>query len=314
MKVLVTGAAGFIGAHLTYALSRRADAEILAFDIADPEKLKPCRRELLDRAGKSGRVVYTSLDLSEGEELQRLCEEFQPQCVIHAAALLGVRECRERPDEARRHNVNALERLLYACRDTGVERFVLLSSLCVYNTLPAPFREDLELPMPEAEYPRSRRQAELVAQRFADATHVPVTILRISNVYGPCQREDRVVHAFVHRILAGLPLDVQGDPENMRDYLYVEDCVTAVLRAMEPDNPPGIYNIGGNQPTSLADLIRSIEAASGKKADTRISSARGRVQSHCFADNSLAARKLGFSPTVSLSAGLERFIAWYRAS
>lgn len=312
MKILVTGAAGFLGTHLTHTLANRENTDVLAVDKTEINSLEPCKLEFIKKALEGGRVRYVSMDLSLASGLSKLFSEFRPDMIIHGTALLGIRECRDNPEEARRQNVTSLENVLSSCRGSNVKRVILLSTLSVYDTLPAPFKEDMDLPEPTEEYPRTKQAAERTAVQFASETMIPTTILRISNVYGPCQRRDRVIGAFVHRVLTGQAIDIQGDPDNKRDYIYVDDCVRAILHALEPGSPAGIFNIGGSQPTSLRELIRLLEEITNKPIDVRIGSAQGRVQIHSYADNSLAEDVLGFTPDISVREGLERYVEWSR--
>ncbi len=309
-RILVTGGAGFIGSHLVEALLARGDAVAILDDFND--FYDPRRKERNLEAVRA-RIVLERSDLCDAD-LDELLNRNQVDRVVHLAARAGVRPSVADPGLYHRVNVTGTLRLLESCRRAGVKRFVFGSSSSVYGARTiAPFRED-DVLSPESPYAATKLAGEYYTGLYARLHGLPSVILRFFTVYGPRQRPDMAIHAFARSILEGRPLAVYGDGSARRDFTYVDDIVRGIVSALDPargvgDGPP-IYNLGNESPVSVSDLIRRLEAATGRRAVVdRRPAAPGDVPLTC-ADLTAARRDLGYAPQVLLADGLRRFVEW----
>jgi UDP-glucuronate 4-epimerase len=211
-------------------------------------------------------------------------------------------------------NVRGTTVLLDRCRARGVGKFIFASSSSVYgNNESVPFREDDPVDHPISPYAATKKAGELIAHVFHHLHGIEVTCLRFFTVYGPRQRPDLAIHKFARLIEAGRPIPVYGDGSMMRDFTYIDDVVDGVLRATERFRGYRVYNLGESRPVALRDLIGLLEEALGRRAIIdRRPMQPGDVQ-RTFADVSRARTELGYEPSTEFRAGLERFVAWFRA-
>jgi UDP-glucuronate 4-epimerase len=313
-RVVLTGAAGFIGSHVAERLLARGD-EVIGIDNFDPFYPRAIKETNLERARASNGFEFHELDILDTGRIRRLLTP--DGALIHLAAKAGVRPSLKDPAGYLRTNVAGTQSLLDACRDAGVSRFVFGSSSSVYgDDTPAPFREDAPAMHPISPYAATKRSAELVLEAQAPHAGLRVAALRFFTVYGPRQRPDLAIHRFVRRISDGEPITLFGDGNEARDYTYIDDIVSGVVRAVDwtRAGPVGLelFNLGGNEVVALARLIVEISAALGieprieragrQPGDVRLTSA----------DLSKSSRVLGYRPSVPFSEGIRRFVAWFR--
>lgn len=314
MRILVTGAAGFIGSHLVDRLL--ADGHEVtgldSFDLFYPADRKRANLRLaLERPG----FQLVDGDIRDEAIVQRLMVDFQPDAIVHLAARAGVRPSIQQPELYCDVNVVGTCRLLQAaCSAAKRPRFIYASSSSVYGDRDdAPFREDDRIDQPVSPYAATKQACELLAHTFHELHGLPVTGLRFFTVYGPRNRPDLAIHRFAHLIDSGKPVPMFGDGSTRRDYTYVADIVDGVVRAVDRCRSRHVYNLGNSSPVTLLEMIRAIGRALGKEPIIeRLPEQPGDVR-QTFADVTRAGRELGYQPTTSFDEGLKRFIEWYRA-
>jgi UDP-glucuronate 4-epimerase len=320
MLVLVTGCAGFIGSHLAERLTARGD-RVVGFDNFDPFYPRRIKEANLERLRERGSFSLVEGDVRASDELDRaLAAAGKVDVVVHLAALAGVRPSLREPERFYDVNVMGTFRLLEACRRAGIGRVVFASSSSVYGgDSKPPFQESDACVRPLSPYAATKRAGELTAWNAHHLHGMATTCLRFFTAYGPRQRPDLAIHAFTAKIATGEPIELFGDGSSSRDYTFIDDLVDGVVAAIDQqaaDTQPRyrIYNLGGSQATSLADLVEKVATAVGGRPQiVRVPAPPGEMPS-TLADIRLAGRDLGYAPKVSLSQGLERFVAWWRGS
>ncbi len=318
-RVLVTGAAGFIGSHIVDALLARGD-EVLGLDNFDSFYDEGIKRDNLREAQRSPRFRLHEGDIRDAELLASLIGEGEgrPDVIVHMAARAGVRPSIQQPALYVDVNVVGTTRLLEAARGAGVSRLVMASSSSVYGDETAPpFREEAPAVAPVSPYAATKRAAELVCETYASLyAELRIISLRFFTVYGPRQRPDLAIHKFTRLMLAGQPIPIFGDGSQARDYTYVTDILQGVLGAVERTRIEGIgheiFNLGESASTTVAELVAMLEAATGCHASIeRLPRQSGDVE-RTFAHIERARELLGYSPSVPIEDGIPRFVDWYR--
>ncbi len=330
MKILVTGAAGFIGFYVAKYLLERGD-EVVGIDnindYYDPQ-LKYDRLAILD---KLDRFTFIKLDVSDNAGMQSLFEQNQFDAVVHMAAQAGVRYSLENPHVYMQSNIVGFLNILEGVRHHKIDHLVYASSSSVYgaNTV-QPFSEHHNIDHPVSLYAASKKANELMAHSYSHLYGMKTTGLRFFTVYGPWGRPDMAPFLFAKGISDGETIDLFNHGDMSRDFTYIDDIVEGVVRVM--DNPAKgnpewsgdspdpassyadyrIYNIGNNDPVKLIDFVNAIENAVGKKAKINLMPMQpGDVQS-TFADVSELESAVGFKPSTSLQDGINVFIDWYK--
>jgi UDP-glucuronate 4-epimerase len=330
MKVLVTGAAGFIGFHTSAALLDRDD-EVVGFDnlgsYYDVNLKKARLAQLQERKGFS----FIKGDLEDPSAVNSIFDNHKPQRVIHLAAQAGVRHSLTHPYDYAQSNLVGFLSILEACRRHDVDHLVFASSSSVYgaNTR-TPFTVHDNVDHPVSLYAASKKANELMAHTYAHLFDVAVTGLRFFTVYGPWGRPDMALFTFTRKIFAGEPIDVYNEGNNARDFTYIDDVVEGVLRVADRiaapnpkwsgDRPdPGsssapyrIYNIGNHKPVGLMDFIACIEKATGRKAEKNFLPAQPGEVPITYADVADLKADFSFAPTTSIEEGIGAFVDWYR--
>ena len=323
MRVLVTGAAGFIGYHTAQALLDRGD-EVIGLDnlnTYNDVKLKEAR--LAQLQGRNG-FTFHRLDLTDREGIENLFATTRPQRVIHLAAQAGVRYSLENPRAYIDSNIVGTLHVLEGCRHNHVEHLVFASSSSVYGANTAmPFSVHQNVDHPLSLYAASKKANELMAHTYAHLYRLPVTGLRFFTVYGPWGRPDMALFLFTRKILAGEPIDVFNNGQHARDFTYIDDIVEGVVRSADkvatpdpdwhsdsPDPasssaPYRIYNIGSNNPVDLMHFIGVLEKALGREAKKNFLPMQPGDVPATFAD-------VGFAPATPIEDGVARFVKWYR--
>ena len=307
MKALVTGAAGFIGSHLTGALLDRG-YEVTGLDCFSDYYPRPIKEaNLAANASRdgfkfvSGSVQHTDLAaLLEGKTH-----------VFHLAAQAGVRKSWGKDFRTyTENNVEATQRLLEACVGRPLHRVVYASSSSLYgDAVSIPMREDA-LPQPVSPYGVTKLAAEQLCYLYFVNHKVPATAVRYFTVYGPRQRPDMAFNKFIKAALAGQPITLYGDGEQTRDFTFVSDAVAATVAAGEKGVPGRAYNVGGGSRVSVNHVLEIISRLAGKPLDVRREAVQKGDMRDTFADTTLARADLGFAPAVSLEEGLEAEFRW----
>jgi UDP-glucuronate 4-epimerase len=313
-RVLVTGAAGFIGSHLVEELAARGD-EIVGVDNFDPFYPRAMKERNLAEMGRLERFSFREQDLLDVAALRSL---LTPDTVIvHLAAKAGVRPSLEDPVGYARANVAGTAAIAEAARQAGASRIVFGSSSSVYgDSTPVPFREDAVAVDPVSPYAATKRAAELFLASVAPIYGFRATSLRLFTVYGPRQRPDLAIHSFTRKMVEGRTLTLFGDGTQSRDYTYCDDIVAGVLAAIAwtATAPIGVetFNLGGNRPITTGAMVAEIARALG--VEPRIEWAPmqpGDVQ-RTAADLTKSTAVLGYQPKTQFSEGIRRFVRWFR--
>lgn len=328
MKILVTGAAGFIGFHVCQALLSRGDQVIGIDNLNDyyDVSLKEARLNQLQAHANAANFHFIRQDIAEPQALLDLFSVHRPERVVHLAAQAGVRYSIQNPQAYVQSNVVGFANILEACRHHGVEHLAYASSSSVYGgNIKLPFREQDNVDHPVSLYAATKKANELMAHTYSHLYNLPTTGLRFFTVYGPWGRPDMSPFLFAGSILAGKPIQIFNHGDMMRDFTYIDDIVEGVIRVLdkpaEPEMPdtPGIaakapyriFNIGNSQPEKLMDFIGALETSLGKVAIKEFLPMQPGDVKATFADTSALEAWVGFKPATSLSDGVARFVNWY---
>ena len=312
-RVLITGAAGFIGSHLAERLLARGD-EVIGVDNFNTYYDPAIKRRNVARALEHERYCLFEADLCDGGRVFELFAQAQPDVVVHLAARAGVRPSLEDPNLYHRVNVIGSQHVLEACRSAAnLSHLVFASSSSVYGgCTDVPFREDHPVDRPISPYAATKRMNELQAHVFSHLYGLHVTLLRFFTVYGPRQRPDMAIHKFTALIAAGEPVPMYGDGSTARDYTYIEDIVDGVVKAIDTPLRYAIINLGEQRTTCLRDLIELVAKHVGKPATIETMPLQPGDASITYADIGRARELLGYDPQYTMDEGIGRFVAWFR--
>lgn len=317
-RVLVTGAAGFIGSYVAARLSDMG-MDVVGCDNFNSyytPRLKVDRvRTLLEPRG----VRCFSAELADAGQVRRLFDVFRPNMVVHLAAQAGVRYSIENPSAYVQSNLVAFCNMLQACAQHKVDHLLYASSSSVYGaSSKVPFSEDDRTDAPVSLYAATKKSNELLAHSFSHLYGMPATALRFFTVYGPWGRPDMAYFSFTEKMLKGEPINVFNRGQLMRDFTYIDDIVEGVVRLLlKPAGaaggaPHAVYNIGNHQPISVMDFVTTLEQVLGVDAAIRFMPMQpGDVPATC-ADTTRLQERVGFAPATTIRDGLERFAEWYR--
>ena len=334
MKVLVTGAAGFIGFHTARRLLERGD-EVVGVDnlnaYYDPI-LKDARLKQLESTQKGiGQWQFIRGDLAIKQNVEVCFSSHTFDRVIHLAAQAGVRYSLDHPEAYVASNLIGFSNMLEACRHARIPHLTYASTSSVYGAnTKLPFSEHVGADHPLQFYAATKRANELMAHSYSHLFQLPTTGLRFFTVYGPWGRPDMALFSFTRAILKGEPIKVFNHGNHTRDFTYVDDIVEGVIRSSDqiakpnpswssdrPDPatsnaPYRIFNIGNSNPVRLLDYIRAIEDATGRKAQLDMLPLQPGDVPDTFADTQALQRAVGYRPETDVATGVARFVAWYR--
>ncbi|MBL8447870.1 MAG: NAD-dependent epimerase [Zoogloeaceae bacterium] len=330
MKVLVTGAAGFIGMHTSERLLDRGD-EVVGLDNLNDYYDVRLKEDRLARLTPRAGFKFVRLDVADRAGMEALFAAEQFDRVVHLAAQAGVRYSLVNPHAYVESNLVGFMNILEGCRHNGVAHLVYASSSSVYggNTT-MPFSEHHSVDHPVSIYAATKKANELMAHTYSHLYRLPTTGLRFFTVYGPWGRPDMALFLFTKAMLEGRPIDVFNHGRMQRDFTYVDDIVEGVIRvldrAAEADpayDPAGadparsnapyrVFNIGNQGPVELMAFIEAIEKALGQKAEKNLLPIQPGDVPATYADVSELAEWTGFHPGTAIDAGVARFVAWYR--
>lgn len=310
---LVTGAAGFIGFHVSHALLGRGDRVIGVDNLNDyyDVSLKEDRLALLQERAQ---FTFYRIDLADQVALTDVFTNHTIEVVCHLAAQAGVRYSLVNPFAYQKSNLEGFLYLMHLAKEHEVGNFVYASTSSVYGkNEKVPFSVTDNVDHPISLYAATKKANELMAHTYSHLYGLPCTGLRFFTVYGPWGRPDMALFIFTRAILRGEPIKVFNHGRMKRDFTYIDDIVQGVLASLNRPVPYAIYNLGNSRAEDLFAFIASIEKALGKKADRVLLPMQpGDVAETC-ADITESTRDLGFRPTTTLEEGIERFLAWYRS-
>ena len=331
--VLVTGAAGFIGAALSQRLLQRGDRVVGIDNLNDyyDPNLKQARLQQIKAVAPAGAWQFERLALEDGDALMALFASEKPAVVVNLAAQAGVRYSLENPATYIQSNFVGFGHLLEGCRHHGTEHLVYASSSSVYGgNRNLPFHEQQPVNHPVSLYAASKKANELMAHTYSHLYGLPATGLRFFTVYGPWGRPDMVPMLFARSILAGEPIKVFNYGKMQRDFTYIDDIVEGVLRCcdkpatansefdpLQPDPataaaPHRVLNIGNSQPTELLRFIEVMEQALGREAIKDFQPMQPGDVVATAADTTALEDWVGFKPSTSIEIGVQRFATWYQ--
>jgi UDP-glucuronate 4-epimerase len=323
-RILVTGAAGFIGFHTANYLLKRGDYVVGIDNMNDyyEVSLKETRRDILLNERN---FSFQILDIEDKNGLDKLFDKEKFDSVIHLAAQAGVRYSITNPDVYIRSNLVGFANMLECCRNNTINHFTFASSSSVYGAnTEIPFSTDQKTDRQVSLYGATKKANELLAYSYAHLYGLPSTGLRFFTVYGPWGRPDMAIFSFTKAILANKPIDVYNHGRMRRDFTYIDDIVEGVVRVN--DNPPGpkhpdsyfgeipfrVYNIGNHKPVELEVLIETLEKHLGKKSIRNMKEMQPGDVLETYADTNDLQKYFGFKPNTPLDAGIEQFVKWYK--
>ncbi|MEL7660866.1 NAD-dependent epimerase [Acetobacterium wieringae] len=330
MSILVTGAAGFIGFHLSQYLLEQ-DFTVIGIDNLNDYYDPNLKQARLDKLGFYPNFIFQKADLKNKAEINTIFERYQPTNVINLAAQAGVRYSIENPYAYVDSNLIGFMNILEACRHYPVAHLLYASSSSVYggNTI-VPFSTNDPVDHPVSFYAATKKANELMAHTYSHLYGIPTTGLRFFTVYGPWGRPDMAYFSFTRDILAGKPIKVFNHGKMERDFTYIDDIVEGIYRLV--NKPPGvvgdwdesknnnstsfapykIYNIGNNKPVPLMRFIKALESALGIEAQKIYMDMQPGDVLRTYAEVSDLERDINFKPETSIEAGIEKFVAWYQ--
>jgi UDP-glucuronate 4-epimerase len=313
-RILVTGAAGFIGSSLVDKLLAEG-REVVGYDSFDPYYPEEQKHRNLASAMAQPGFELVRGDIRDVKTVEQVFEHGRFDGVVHLAALAGVRPSLQRPADYADVNVNGTTVLLEAATRNGNPRFVFASSSSVYGEREdGPFRESDPVERPISPYAATKRAGELMAHTFHHAHGLSVTCARIFTAYGPRQRPDLAIRKFAELMLAGELLPVYGDGSALRDFTFIGDLVEGLVRALDTDLGFRILNLGAGRSVVLRDVIHELERALGVAAQLDLQSRQPGEVTKTWSDTSAAREALGYEPRTSLTEGIDRFVDWLRAT
>lgn len=329
MKVLVTGAAGFIGFHTAKALLDRGD-DVVGLDNLNEYYDVRLKRARLDILGSIAGFRFVRLDLADRDRVAGLFAAEGFRRVVHLGAQPGVRHGNAKPFPYVQSNILGTLTVLEGCRHTEVEHLVFASTSSVYGAkteLPFSVRQDADHPL--SLYAATKKSGEMMAHSYASLYGLPVTGLRFFTVYGPFGRPDMAVFRFTRDILEGRPIDLYNHGDHRRDFTYIDDAVHAVVALLDRPPRPGaglegdapdpslspapyrLYNICAGQPEDLSRLVEILETGLGRKAMRNLLPMQPGDVHETWGDIAELEAEIGYRPATSLEQGVKRFVDWY---
>lgn len=318
-KILITGAAGFIGYHLAKRLLSLG-AQVAGLDNMNAYYDVQLKKDRLAQLELYPAFSFTQGDLAEGETVNRIFKDFQPDIVVNLAAQAGVRYSIDHPREYIDSNIVGFFNILEACRHFQPEHLLFASSSSVYgNQKKTPFSTTDNVDHPISLYAATKKSDELMAYTYCHLYGIPSTGLRFFTVYGPFGRPDMAYFKFTNKIMKGEPITIFNQGDMYRDFTYVDDIVTGIQNML--CNPPKpneggdrykIYNIGNNHPEKLMTFIETLEKALGRTAEKEYLPMQPGDVYQTYADVSELERDFGFRPSTTIAEGLGKFARWYR--
>ncbi|MDR2000926.1 MAG: NAD-dependent epimerase [Zoogloeaceae bacterium] len=319
MKILITGAAGFIGMYVAERLLARGDA-VVGIDNLNAYYDVTLKEARLARLAPAPNFRFIKLDLADREGMAALFRQERPEAVIHLAAQAGVRYSLKNPFAYADSNLLGFVNVIEGCRQSEVSHLLYASSSSVYGgNRKIPFAEDDNVDHPVSLYAATKKANELMAYSYSHLYALPATGLRFFTVYGPWGRPDMAYFSFTRNILADKPIDVFNHGKLERDFTYVDDIAEGVMRVLDRppaaaggETPHALFNIGNHQPVGLMEFIGTLEQALGRKARYNFLPMQDGDVPVTYAETARLRAATGFAPSTPLAEGIRRFVDWYR--
>ena len=330
MKVLVTGAAGFIGMHVVIRLLNEA-YKVIGIDNLNDYYDVELKKSRLQHIGETQNFTFCKLDLTDRVGIENLFSQYHPDVVINLTAQAGVRYSIQNPRAYIDSNIIGFVNILESCRHNSVKQLIYASSSSVYGlNEQLPFDEGQNVDHPLALYGATKKSNELLAHSYSHLFSLPTTGLRFFTVYGPWGRPDMALFKFTDAIIKGETIDIYNHGKMMRDFTYIDDIVEPIVRLvakpatsdnsfdfMKPDAgtspaPWRIFNIGNGKPSTLMDYIYALESALGIKAKKRFTEMQAGDVLSTSADTSRLENWVNFKPGTSIEYGIQKFVEWYQ--
>ena len=310
MKILITGAAGFIGSHLSENLLNEGH-QIIGFDNFDPFYDRSIKERNLEKSLSNGLFTFFEGDLNDSGDMKDLFEGQKFDAVVHLAAKAGVRPSIDHPLEYTRVNVNGTQNLLEMMKNEGIERLVFASSSSVYgNRKVVPYEESMNVNNPISPYAATKVAAEVLCYTYWQLFGISVTCLRFFTVYGPRQRPEMAIAKFIKKAYNDEPISVFGDGTSSRDFTYIDDIIQGVVSAVHNDLGYEIINLGESETIELNSLIAVIEELTGKEVIKEYLDMQPGDVLTTYADISKAKKLLNYNPTTNIEEGISKYIDW----
>ncbi len=329
-KILITGAVGFVGFHLSTKLSE-SNWDVVGIDNLNDYYSVELKTDRLKELEKYNNFSFLKIDLGDKETLFKLFEKEKFSYVINLAAQAGVRYSIQNPYTYVDSNIKGFLNILEACRNFSVEHLIYASSSSVYGSnVKQPFSESDNVDHPVSLYAATKKSNELMAHTYSDLYKIPTTGLRFFTVYGPWGRPDMAYYSFTKDILEGKQINVFNNGNLKRDFTYIDDIIDAIEKLIikvpeineswdriksDPATsfaPYRVFNIGNNQPVKLMDFISVLETKLGKEANKKFLEMQPGDVLSTYADITKLSKLIGYKPTTSIEYGLEKFVQWYK--
>lgn len=327
MKLLVTGAAGFIGSSLIEFLDSRD--EVIGIDNLNDYYDVSLKKDRLKKIEDRNNFHFIKMDLSDRESILKLFSSEKFDVVVHLGAQAGVRYSIENPHAYIDSNIIGMMNILEGARQNPLKHLIYASSSSVYGgNKKIPFSTEDNVDHPVSLYAATKKSNELMAHSYSNLFNIPTTGLRFFTVYGPMGRPDMAYYSFTNKIVNNEPIDIYNNGDMLRDFTYVDDIVQGIIHLInkppkanpewnenlisESWAPYKIYNIGNNQPVKLLDFIETLEKHIGIKAKKNFKSMQPGDVQKTYADVTDLERDIDFKPTTSIDKGLKRFVDWYK--
>jgi UDP-glucuronate 4-epimerase len=312
MNIAVTGGAGFIGSHLCEKLIKLG-FRVICIDNFDNFYEPGIKEDNISKITGNKNFKLYRLDICDFNSLEKVFLENEIEIVVHLAARAGVRPSIKNPFLYEKINVLGTVNLLECCRKYDIKKFIFASSSSVYGgNRKIPFSENDNVDLPVSPYAATKRAGELISYTYHSLYDISVFCLRFFTVYGPRQRPEMAIHKFTRQILNGESVKIYGDGSSSRDYTYIDDIISGMIKSLDKLKGFEIINLGNSKTVKLMNLIKLIEAATGKKADLKFLSSQPGDVFMTYADISKARKMLKYSPETDISRGLDKFVEWYK--